>query len=63
MKVAAATATHDTTARVADCCLVGLVVVYWSCVIIVRCFAAARLVSRAWLWGLMMGRMDPFEFS
>ena len=26
MKVAAATATHDTTARVANCCLVGLVV-------------------------------------
>lgn len=60
MKVAAATATLDTTARVADCCLVGLVVVYWSCVITVRCFAAARLVSRAWLWGLMM---DPLEFS
>lgn len=39
----------------------GLVVVYME-----LCYYRAllrRTSSRAWLWGLMMGRKDPFEFS
>lgn len=43
-EVAAATATHDTTARVADCCLVGLVVVY-SGAVLLPCVASPQLVS------------------